>query len=223
MKVQATGRRPWLVKQLWLILLATSLVAGSAWAVADDGSADQGGADHDWESRVRAGIDGSLGAATQGQLQVTEVRETPMQGVYEVIMNSGEILFSDVDGQYLLAGEMYMARAEGLVNLTADTRKGQTARMIADLDAGQMIMFEPDNPRATITVFTDVDCTYCRRLHHDLELINAGGIAVGYAVYTRGVVSATSYNKMVSVWCAPSLLRAITHAKHGQNLPTRDC
>lgn len=213
MKIQATGRGSRLVKQLLRALVAASLAMGSALAIADD----------DWESRVRAGINGSLGAATQGQLEVTEVRQTPMQGVYEVIMNSGEVLFSDLDGQYLLAGEMYMARAEGLVNLTAETRKGQTAAMIAAMDADQLIVFGPDNPRATITVFTDVDCTYCRRLHHDLDLINAEGIAIRYAAYPRGGVSSTAYPKMVSVWCAPNRQRAITQAKNGQNLPTRDC
>lgn len=213
MKIQAAGRGARLVKRLLRALVTTALAAGGALAIADD----------DWETRIRAGIDGSLGAATQGQLEVTEVRQTPMQGVYEVIMNSGEILFSDVNGQYLLAGEMYMARADGLVNLTAETRKGQTAKMVADMDADQLIVFGPDNPRATITVFTDVDCTYCRRLHHDVESINAEGIAVRYAAYPRGGVSSTAYPKMVSVWCSPNPQRAITQAKNGQNLPTRDC
>ena len=213
MKIQAARGcfRP--VRQVLRTLLVVACATGSALSVADD----------DWQSRVRAGIDGSLGAVTQGQLQVTEVRQTPMQGVYEVIMNSGEILFSDIDGSYLLAGEMYQARPDGLVNLTADTRKGQTAELIAAMDANQLITFAPDNPRASITVFTDVDCTYCRRLHHDMDLIHAAGITVRYAAYPRGGVASTAYPKMVSVWCAPNQQRAITQAKNGQNLPGREC
>lgn len=213
MKIRAMGRGSWSVKRLWRALVAVSFAVGSTLGTAAD----------DWEHSVRAGINGSLGVATQGQLEVTEVRQTPMSGVYEVIMNSGEILFSDVNGQYLLAGEMYMAQAEGLVNLTAETRKRQTANMMASLDESRLVVFAPDNPRATITVFTDVDCTYCRRLHHDVEAINAEGIAVRYAAYPRGGVSSTAYPKMVSVWCSPNPQRAITQAKNGQNLPTRDC
>lgn len=193
--------------------VAISLTVAGSLALADD----------TWQSTVREGIDNTLGAVTGGQLQVVEVRQTPMQGVYEVIMNSGEILFSDLNGQYLLAGEMYEARREGLVNLTAETRKLQTARMVADIDPSLLIEFAPEERRATVTVFTDVDCTYCRRLHHDMDLINAAGIAVRYAAYPRGGVSSSAYPKMVSVWCAPNPVRAITQAKNGQNLPTRDC
>ena len=61
---------------------------------------------------------------------------------------------------------MYQTTQEGLVNLTASTRQVQTLEKIAALDESEMIIFEPEGEqRAEITVFTDVDCTYCRKLH----------------------------------------------------------
>lgn len=177
----------------------------------------------DWEQTLRNAVNSSLGAVTQGQLQVMEVRETPMPDLYELIMSSGEILLSDRSGQFLITGELYMTQAQGLTNLTAQTRQLQVKGWIDDVSEDQMIIFSPENPQATITVFTDVDCTYCRRLHHDVEAINARGIAVRYMAYPRGGADSTAYQKMVSVWCAPDRERAMTQAKNGQNLPEREC
>lgn len=177
----------------------------------------------EWEQNLRDAINNSLGAVTQGQLSVQQVRETPMPGLYELIMSSGEILLSDQTGKFLISGELYQTQAQGLVNLTAQTRQVQVKDLIAGLPEDQMIIFSPDNPLATITVFTDVDCTYCRRLHHDIEAINERGIAVRYVAYPRGGVDSTALPKMISVWCAPDRQRALTQAKNGQNLPERDC
>lgn len=177
----------------------------------------------EWESQLRTTINTSLGAVSQGQLRVESVKQTPMQGVYEIIMSSGEILFTDQSGEFLLTGEMFMTRPEGLVNLTAETRKGQVSQLIAGMQESQMIIFSPENPTASITVFTDVDCTYCRRLHHDIEAINERGIAVRYVAYPRGGAQSEAYPKMVSVWCSDDRARALTQAKNGQNLPSRDC
>jgi thiol:disulfide interchange protein DsbC len=180
-------------------------------------------APEEWEQALRNAVNNSLGAVTQGQLQVQEVRETPMPGLYELIMSSGEILLSDRSGQFLISGELYMTQPQGLTNLTAQTRQLQIKGWIADIPEDQMIIFSPQNPVATITVFTDVDCTYCRRLHHDVEAINARGIAIRYMAYPRGGAESTAYPKMVSVWCAPDRQLAMTQAKNGQNLPERDC
>ena len=80
-----------------------------------------------------------------------------------------------------------------------------------------------DETRATLTVFTDVDCTYCRALHKDVEALVAKGIEVRYLAYPRGGEAAGSYEKMISVWCSQDRHKSLTQAKNGQNLPTRDC
>jgi len=178
----------------------------------------------DWQTSLRETINTSVGAASQGQLRVESLNETPMANVVEVILSSGEILFSDKSGRFMIAGEMYMTQPEGLVNLTTETRKGQVRDLIAGVPEDQMVIFEADGEtKATISVFTDVDCTYCRRLHHDVEAINASGIRVRYLAYPRGGLESSAYPKMISVWCAPDRNRALTQAKNGQNLPERDC
>lgn len=177
-------------------------------------------------NNLRMTLNASLGAASQGQLQVVQISSTPMADMFEVVITSGEVLFSDKTGTYLIAGEMFMTRPDGLVNLTAETRKTQVAQLLQNVPEEEMIIFPADDPKAEITVFTDVDCTYCRRLHSEIEQINDYGITVRYMAYPRGGQASPALSKMISVWCAgdeEGRKAALSDAKHGETLPQWHC
>jgi thiol:disulfide interchange protein DsbC len=177
-------------------------------------------------NNLRMTLNASLGAASQGQLQVVQISSTPMADMFEVVITSGEVLFSDKTGTYLIAGEMFMTRPDGLVNLTAETRKTQVAQLLQNVPEEEMIIFPADDPKGEITVFTDVDCTYCRRLHNEIEEINGYGITVRYMAYPRGGAASPALAKMISVWCAGDAegrKEALTDAKHGETLPQWQC
>ena len=147
-----------------------------------------------------------------------------MPQIYEVELNSGELLYSDASGDYLFAGDLYQTTNSGLLNLSSETRQLRTAARIDEIPEEQMIVYSPvEEPKATLTVFTDVDCTYCRALHKDVESLVARGIQVRYLAYPRGGEAAGSYEKMISVWCSQDRRKSLTQAKNGQNLPARDC
>jgi thiol:disulfide interchange protein DsbC len=86
-----------------------------------------------------------------------------------------------------------------------------------------MNIYKPEQTRAAITVFTDVDCQYCRALHREMDKLLELGIEVRYVAYPRGGERASSYQKMISVWCSDDRHKSLTQAKNGQNLPERDC
>lgn len=166
----------------------------------------------------------SLEVASDNQLQIVSIKTTPLPDIFEVELNTGELLYSDVSGDYLFAGDMYRATQEGLMNLSSTTRQARISEKIAAIPEEQMIVFEPDRDvRAAITVFTDVDCTYCRALHRDMETLLDLGIRVRYLAYPRGGEQAGSFDKMISVWCSDDRKKSLTQAKNGQNLPVRDC
>jgi thiol:disulfide interchange protein DsbC len=165
----------------------------------------------------------AIEVASQNQLQINSVTATPLSTIYEVELNTGEILYTDVSGDYLFAGDMYKTTAAGLLNLSASKRQQRNMEKIAAVPEDQMIKFTPDVVKATITVFTDVDCTYCRALHRDLEKNLAAGIEVRYLAYPRGGENAESFQKMISVWCSDDRKKALTQAKNGQNIPTKTC
>ena len=172
---------------------------------------------------LRAKLSQSIEVASQNQLQIISLVETPLPNIYEVELSTGEILYSDISGDYLFAGDMYQTSLTGLLNLSANKRQLRTLDKLAAVPEEQMIIFTPDEIKASITVFTDVDCTYCRALHRDLDSLLSLGIQVRYMAYPRGGENADSFSKMISVWCSDDRKKSLTQAKNGQNLPAREC
>jgi len=161
--------------------------------------------------------------ASQNQLEIVSINSTPLGTIFEIELNTGEILYSDISGDYLFAGDMYQTTPAGLMNLSTNTRQTRNLEKIARVPEDEMIIFKPDVVKATITVFTDVDCTYCRALHRDMEKMLEAGIEVRYLAYPRGGEAAESYKKMISVWCAADRKKTLSQAKDGQNIPELDC
>lgn len=173
---------------------------------------------------LREKLSAAIETASQNQLQIVGITETPLTNIYRVELSTGEMLYADAAGDYLFAGDMYKTSAAGLMNLSAGSRSGRTVELIAGVPEEEMIIFTPETETlATITVFTDVDCTYCRKLHGDIDELLARGVRVRYMAYPRGGVNADSYEKMISVWCSDDRHKAFSQAKNGQNLPVRDC
>jgi|TARA_B110000971_G_C19908730_1_gene453522 thiol:disulfide interchange protein DsbC len=173
---------------------------------------------------LRDKLSAAIETASQNQLQIVGITETPLSNIYRVELSTGEMLYADAAGDYLFAGDMYKTSAAGLMNLSAGTRSERTVELIAAVPEDEMIIFTPETATlATITVFTDVDCTYCRKLHGDIEALLARGVQIRYMAYPRGGASADSYDKMISVWCSDDRHKSLAQAKNGQNLPKRVC
>jgi len=165
----------------------------------------------------------SLEAASQNQIQVLALTPTAMANMIQVELSTGEILYTDISGEYLFAGDMFKSGPDGLINLSSQTRQLRTVEKIAAIPSEEMIIFKPEQTRAAITVFTDVDCQYCRALHRDMDKLLDLGIEVRYIAYPRGGAQAGSYQKMLSVWCSDDRKKTLSQAKNGQNLPEREC
>lgn len=176
-----------------------------------------------WANTLKTNLAATLSAATGGVVGIVAVKETPFAGLIEVELATGERLFTDREGAYLVTGDLFKAGGDGLVNLSALARQQNIAEWVAAVPESEMIIFEPKQTKGTITVFTDVDCGFCRRLHGDLEKNLANGIRVRYVAYPRGGAASEAYPKMVSVWCSDDRKKSLDQAKHGQNLPSRDC
>ena len=175
------------------------------------------------DQSLRGKLEQAIEVASQNQLQIVSVKPTPLPTIYEVQLNTGEILYSDISGDYLFAGDMYRTGDTGLVNISTKGKQERSLAKIAAIPEEEMIIFTPDMVKASITVFTDVDCTYCRKLHSELDQLMAKGIEVRYLAYPRGGLDADSYDKMISVWCSDDRKKSLTQAKNGQNLPAGDC
>ena len=153
-------------------------------------------------------------------LEVGEIRAAPVEGLYEVVLGS-RIVYVSGDGRYLLQGPLIDLAQQK--NLTAPRLRQMKAEVVASLDESRMVIFGPEDARHTITVFTDIDCGYCRKLHSEIDQYTGRGIRVRYLFYPRAGVGSSSYDKAVSVWCADDRKRAMTLAKAGKPIEQRDC
>jgi thiol:disulfide interchange protein DsbC len=128
-----------------------------------------------------------------------DVAASPIPGLYEVTMG-GLVAYVSADGKYLVSGNVYDLDSQ--VNLTASRRNAARAKALAAVREDQLIVFSPDNPKMTVTVFTDVDCGYCRKFHSQMAEMNKAGIRVRYMMYPRTGPGTESWRKAESVWCA---------------------
>ena len=149
------------------------------------------------------------------QLQVTSIDTTPMFGVYKVVINTGDTLYMSADGDYFFAGTMYQNRlGEGLLNLTELDQQAVRAELMQSPAAQQTWVFPATGEtKASITVFTDVDCFYCQKLHAEMDAINDLGIEVRYLGFPRAGIGSTSHQVLADAWCADDQNTFLTEAK----------
>jgi thiol:disulfide interchange protein DsbC len=161
-------------------------------------------------------------AATLKGVEVSDISPSPVPGVYEVAVGA-EVAYVTSDGRYLLEGEIYDLKTND--NLTEQTRAKARVGLLAGVDPATMIVFRPQEGEVkhSITVFTDVDCGYCRQFHREIAEVNALGIEVHYLFYPRTGPDSESWAKAEKVWCSADRNAALTRAKLGGSLPDATC
>ena len=153
-------------------------------------------------------------------VSVDDVRPSPMAGIYEVTMGA-DVAYVSADGRFLIAGDMYEIGTR--TNLTEAGRQKSRVQALAKLDERDMIVFKPAKVKHTITVFTDVDCGYCRKLHGEIAELNERGVQVRYLAYPRSGPGTADWKKMEAVWCSMDRKKAITDAKAGREVKAQQC
>jgi thiol:disulfide interchange protein DsbC len=154
------------------------------------------------------------------EVKAEDVKPSPIAGVYEVPMGA-DVAYVSADGRYLIAGDLY--EIDSRINVTEAGRSAARTKMLGKLDERDMIVFSPATVKHTITVFTDVECGYCRKLHSQIDQLNKLGVRVRYAAYPRSGPGTEDWNKMEAVWCSKDRKNAITQAKLGQAVQAGSC
>ncbi len=141
-------------------------------------------------------------------------------GLYEVTLGPHVVYMSE-DGRHVVRGDLI--EIESGENLTEASRSTARLAQLSQLNEADMVVFAPEETKHTITVFTDVDCPYCAKLHRDVPKLTAQGVKVRYLAFPRAGISSGTYNKMVSVWCADDRVQAMTDAKARRPVVSKDC
>ena len=173
-------------------------------------------ADGSKEAMVRAAL-----KALNPKIEADHIGPAPIPGFQEAIVGGQVLYFSD-DGRYMMQGSLYDMRAKkdlSQAGLSVVRRDALKAVPVSD-----RIVFAPVGARKhTITVFTDIECGYCRKMHSEMAEYNKLGIAVEYLAFPRAGLTSADALAMESVWCSLDRRKALTDAKNGRPVPPKRC
>ena len=153
-------------------------------------------------------------------VQPGDFRATPLTGVFEVTVGM-DVLYVSGDARYLIRGALIGLESND--DLTERRRAELRRALLATVPDAQFIVFRQGAPKHSVTVFTDVDCGYCRKLHAEIAEYNRRGIEVRYLFFPRAGLGSESWQKAQDVWCAKDRNAALTVAKRGTTLPHLQC
>ncbi len=156
------------------------------------------------------------------RMPIETIANTPLPGVFEVTAG-GRVLYASVQDELVLVGSLY--DVERGVNVGDEKQNQLASRMaeekLAPLSTDQMVVFKGEQSKRHITVFTDVECGYCRKLHREVPELTEAGVEIRYMLFP--VISERSYPNAVSVWCADDQQSTLTKAKQGRPIEPRTC
>jgi thiol:disulfide interchange protein DsbC len=202
-----------------LPLMACGDSVGAPSAAAAQAGAEKAGAD----PRI------ALAAKIPG-VRVEDLRKAPMPGIYELV-HDNDVSYITADGKYVFSGDLYKVADNGeFPNLSEARRReleasqwGVRLKRVGSIPESQMLVFGPADAKHTITVFTDIDCPWCRKLHAQVADYNKLGIRVRYLFYPRTGPDTDSWYKAEAVWCAKDRNQAMTQAKLDQPFDVKRC
>ncbi len=151
---------------------------------------------------------------------IENASSSPIEGLYRITFGSN-VAYVSANGRYAIRGDII--DLEKGINLTEIERnKGLTSK-IREVDESTMIVFAPEDVKATISVFTDITCPYCAKLHQEVKKLNDNGIKVRYLAFPRSGIPSSVADDMASVWCANDPRQALTDAKAGFDISEERC
>lgn len=189
-------------KWISYLVVATSLLITSQVVLAEA------------QDAVKKKIETTLG------LGVSAIADAPIPGMLQLVTNRG-LFYATADGKYFMQGRIYNLD-EDMRNETEVAISGMRLDGVAEF-SDSVIEFKAKNEKYVVTVFTDITCGYCRKLHNEMGDYNDLGITVRYLAFPRGGLNGKTYEDMVSVWCAEDQQEAMDVAKGGGNLSTAKC
>jgi thiol:disulfide interchange protein DsbC len=147
--------------------------------------------------------------------KIEDLQPSPIPGLYQ-FAEGADVSYITADGKYFLDGNVYDMDSRD--NLTEALRTHARLALISAVPESEMLIFGPKNPQYTITVFTDVDCAYCRKLHSEMAELNRLGVRVRYMFFPRTGPNTDSWKKAEVVWCSANRNEALTRAKTGAQM-----
>ena len=167
------------------------------------------------DSAIRVAIEKAMPDA-----QIDSIKASPITGYREVAMG-GRVVYVSADGRYLIQGSLFDLTTR--TSLTESSQSVIRKGILEKVGPERRIIFASAKPKHRITVFTDIDCGYCRKMHQQMADYNKLGISVEYLFYPRAGMNSEAATKAISVWCSADRRKAMTDAKSDRPVAKKTC
>lgn len=157
-------------------------------------------------------------------LDVTSVKHSPIPAIYEVGFSNGLVVFATETGENFITGDMFSAKGGELTNLSELRREKKRSEVLATVPVEELIVFPAKGEKkASVTIFTDVTCYYCRELHKEVPLLNSKGVEVRYLAWPRGGMGSDGFRLLATAWCAEDGPAVLTKLKNSEDIKENVC
>ena len=154
---------------------------------------------------------------------IESIEPSVFDGIYKVYYGDLQPIYVSQDGNFFIYGDMYQINSNRIINITNEETKSRRVDLLSSIPSNELIIFKSKNEISAITVFTDVDCGYCRKLHSKISEYNKVGITVKYAAFPRSGIGTQTFTRMVGAWCADDPKKVITDLKNDKKLNLDFC
>ncbi len=149
----------------------------------------------------------------------SSIQQSVIPNLYQVMYGT-EVVYVSADGKYFLAGDLI--NIETRENMS-DVAKQSVRLKLLEAQDNKPVVFKAKDEKHVLTVFTDIDCPYCAKLHREVPELNEKGITIEYLMFPRAGLKSASFTKAVSMWCADDNQQAMTDAKERKPIPSKAC
>ena len=192
------------------ILAAAALALASTFAAA---------AASDAEQAIRKSLQ-----SLESEVPVDSIAASPVNGLYEVKLKGGRVLYASADGQFLVQGYLFQIQDGKPVNLTEKAERVAIAKTINAIPAAEMVVYPAKGEtKSHITVFTDTTCPYCHKLHAEVPELNKRGIEVRYVAFPRQGLGSSGDEQLQAVWCSSDRKAAMDKMVDGKEIKAAKC
>ena len=157
-------------------------------------------------------------------VKIQGIESSQINNVYIVDIGDLQPIYVTQDGNFFFYGDLYQVGENSIANLTTLHENSKRHKLLnEELLKDEFISFTSNNEKHAITVFTDVDCQYCRKFHQDIKSYNDLGISVNYVAFPRNGLESESFKKIVGAWCSKNPKEVLTLQKAGKTPEVTEC
>jgi thiol:disulfide interchange protein DsbC len=169
-------------------------------------------------------ISSKINAVLPDGMSVQSIKESQIENLFIVDIGDLQPIYASKNGEFFFYGELYAVEGNTLQNTTKDEINLKRKSFLDEaLSKDDFISFKSKNEKYRVTIFTDVDCGYCRKFHNEIKDFNDLGITVNYVAFPRSGLDSISYNKIVTAWCSEDPKSTLTKMKQGKDVQLSLC